>query len=69
MVAEQEEKQEQVFSNPSTGGEFEMIESEKPEVGINSEMAKKPYERARIDEHEPLEEATATVYYYYTYIL
>jgi hypothetical protein len=28
---------------------------------------KKPYERAAIKEHEPLEEATATTYYYYTY--
>ncbi len=46
-----------------------MIEREKLEVGINTETTKKPYERARIDEHEPLEEATAYVYYYYTYIL
>lgn len=28
---------------------------------------KKPYEKAKIEEHEPLEEATATVYYYYDY--
>jgi len=44
------------------------IETEKAEVGMKPEAGKKPYERARIDEHEPLEEATATVYYYYTYI-
>ncbi len=44
------------------------IETEKAEIGMTSEAVKKPYERARIDEHEPLEEATAYVYYYYTYI-
>ena len=33
-----------------------------------SVVIKKPYEKATIEEHEPLEEATATVYYYYTYI-
>jgi hypothetical protein len=30
-------------------------------------VIKKPYEMAKIEEHEPLEEATATVYYYYTF--
>lgn len=30
---------------------------------------KKPYEKAAIKEHEPLEEATATTYYYYTYVI
>jgi hypothetical protein len=45
------------------------IETEKAKGEMKPETAKKPYERARIDEHEPLEEATASVYYYYTYIL
>jgi hypothetical protein len=31
------------------------------------DSVKKPYESAKIEEHEPLEEAAATVYYYYTY--
>lgn len=30
-------------------------------------IVKKPYEKAKIEEHEPLEEATAGTYYYYTY--
>lgn len=29
---------------------------------------KKPYKKAKIEEHEPLEEAAATVYYYYEYV-
>lgn len=31
-------------------------------------IVKKPYEKASIKEHEPLEEATATTYYYYTFM-
>ena len=34
---------------------------------FETEKTKKPYENAEIQEHEPLEEAVATVYYYYTY--
>ena len=31
------------------------------------EKTKKPYETPSMTQHEPLEEATAVVYYYYTY--
>jgi len=36
-------------------------------ISTEEHIVKKPYEKATIEEHEPLEEATATVYYYYTY--
>lgn len=42
--------------------------SEQTKTGAEMDAVKKPYERAKIEEHEPLEEAVATVYYYYTYI-
>jgi hypothetical protein len=57
---------ESVIWQPISRRRRTMIDKEK-DVVISSETAKKPYERARIDEHEPLEEATAYVYYYYTY--
>jgi hypothetical protein len=44
-----------------------MKDTGKEFVSEETSVAKKPYERAKIEEHEPLEEATATVYYYYTY--
>ena len=44
-----------------------MKDTGKEVVREETSSAKKPYERAKIEEHEPLEEATATVYYYYTY--
>lgn len=40
---------------------------EKEQIAETEKVVKKPYEMAKIEEHEPLEEATATVYYYYTY--
>lgn len=45
-----------------------MKEFGKEITGEEKCVVKKPYEKAKIEEHEPLEEATATVYYYYTYI-
>ena len=44
-----------------------MKEFEKKVANEEKGAIKKPYEKAKIEEHEPLEEATATVYYYYTY--
>jgi hypothetical protein len=44
-----------------------MKEFEKTVADGEKCVVKKPYEKAKIEEHEPLEEATATVYYYYTY--
>jgi hypothetical protein len=41
---------------------------EKEVSGSEKSTVKKPYEKAKIEEHEPLEEAAATTYYYYTYI-
>ena len=45
-----------------------MKELEKEVACEENGVVKKPYEKAKIEEHEPLEEATASVYYYYTYI-
>jgi hypothetical protein len=44
------------------------IDKVKTQNAANKIVVKKPYERASITEHEPLQEAAATVYYYYTYI-
>ena len=43
--------------------------TDKEHVKNETERAavKKPYERAAIQEHEPLEEAVAGTYYYYEY--
>jgi hypothetical protein len=35
--------------------------------GIERSYEKKSYEKPRMEEHEPLEESTATVYYYYSW--
>lgn len=43
------------------------IDAEKAECGKGKDDAKKTYERAKMEEHAPLEEATAYVYYYYTW--
>ena len=45
-----------------------MKDTGKENASKETSVVKKPYERAKIEEHEPLEEATATVYYYYTYV-
>jgi len=37
----------------------------KKETEIKKDADKRPYERATIEEHEPLEKATAYIYYYY----
>ena len=46
---------------------MKVIDTEKAERGKVKDNTKRPYERAKIEEHAPLEEATAYVYYYYTY--
>jgi hypothetical protein len=44
-----------------------MKDTGKDFAGEEKSIVKKPYEKAKIEEHEPLEEATATTYYYYEY--
>jgi hypothetical protein len=46
------------------------IDNEKTKDAPDQIAVKKPYEKARITEHEPLHEAAASlyVYYYYKYI-
>lgn len=44
------------------------IDNVKTQEAVKKISVKKPYEKASITEHEPLQEAVATVYYYYKYI-
>ena len=43
------------------------LEIEKVKTEMEPVAEKKPYEKPVVTEHEPLQEAVATTYYYYTY--
>jgi hypothetical protein len=56
-----------VFTTAEKGGMMKGTDKEHVKNETERDAVKKPYERAAIQEHEPLEEAVAGTYYYYEY--